>query len=156
MLGFPGEPHKYSAVAENDFILSERRKSDLWPPVRAKFVDEEGSIRIDIYYGEEVTTSYDFLRPIQDDSIAPTDVQGVYYCQELDSFYRVSYDKHKLILRNDISEFSCLQITKDEFTYGTTVFEVQRNETDEVIGLMFYTGSTDANGLEMSKVDCDI
>lgn len=156
MFGFPGEPHKYSAVAENDFILSERRKSTLLPPNRVKFVDEEDSIRVDIYYGEEVYAVYDFLRPIQDDSIVPSDVHGVYYSHELDTFYRVTLNKHKLLMRNDISELSCLQITKNEFTYGEAVFEVQRNETGEVTGLIFYSGPADTKGLEFSKIKCDI
>jgi hypothetical protein len=156
LFGFPGEAHKYSAVAENDFILSERRKSTLLPPNRVKFVDEEGSIRIDIYYGEEVHAVYDFLRPIQDDSIIPFDVPGVYFSHELDTFYRITLNKHKLFLRNDIFELSCFQITKNEFTIGETVFEVQRNETGEVTGLIFYSGPSDAKGLELSKIKCDI
>jgi len=156
LFGFPGEPHKYSAVAENDFILSERGKSTLLPPNRVKFVDEEGSIRVDIYYGEEVYAVYDFLRPIQDDSIVPSDIHGVYCSHELDTFYRVTLNKHKLLLRNDISELSCLQITRNEFTYGEAVFEVQRNETGEVTGLIFYSGPSDTKGLEISKIKCDI
>jgi len=155
LFGFPGEPHKYSTVAENDFILSERRKSTLLPPNRVKFVDEEGSVRVDIYYGEEVHAVYDFLRRIQDDSIVPSDVPGVYYSHDLDTFYRVTLNKHKLLLRNDISELSCLQITKNEFTYGEAVFEVQRNETGEATGLIFYSGPSDTKGLEFSKIKCD-
>ncbi|MHA1637992.1 MAG: serine hydrolase domain-containing protein [Candidatus Thorarchaeota archaeon] len=156
ILGFNGAPHKYSPTAENDYVLTHRSDSSLLPPKRLVFVAEGESTALDIYYGEEVTTTYDFLRPLEDVSITPSGIEGIYYCSELDVFYRVSVDTNELIMHTGSSKLTFLQITENEFTYDQNIMEIQRNKSDEVTGLIFYSGRSEGVvGLDITKLKCD-
>ena len=156
LFGFQGEPHTYLPVTESEFVLTERGVSDLNPPQRVRFRSDRNGLAIDIYYGEEVTTTYDRVRTSWHDFQKQENLDGSYYSEDLDVIYRVVHEDGMLRIRTmDGHEVSYLQVADDEFTSNLQFIDVRRDNSGEPIGFSVLGGPTQKIGIEFMRISID-
>ena len=151
--GFQGEVHKYRPTAEKSFVLSERGQSNLLPPERVVFREEDEGMVVDIYYGGSLTTTYDRTYTLPLDIPAPEGVAGSYYCEDIDVVYHVTLQDGKLDIRTmDGYEVEYLQASETEFTFDGQTIEIQRKADGGPEGFLLYSTAVQQMGFEFSRI----
>jgi len=148
-----GECHLFHPVSENEFVLVERRSGPVLPPGKIAFLKGEKGLEVNIYYNNELTSTYDHYRSRWDDFEVQQDLNGRYYCEDLDTYYNVIHKDSTLTLSssrgNDILFF---QNMDNEFRAESNIIEIQRDESCQVFGLNVFLGPTQEIGIAFKKL----